>query len=103
MLFSTDGVTWTTLSASPTTTSLNGSIPMIDDGAHFYVGGTDGYHVAPLTGGALTLTAMASTPVTTAQGNSAALVSPGYMDQDATHHVIYSSNMDGGFWRYVTQ
>jgi hypothetical protein len=26
-----------------------------------------------------------------------------YLDYDASHHILYSSNFSGGFWRLVTQ
>jgi hypothetical protein len=39
-------------------------IPMIDDGTTFYVGGALGYYTAPGSSGGLTLTQIASTPVT---------------------------------------
>jgi hypothetical protein len=26
-----------------------------------------------------------------------------YLDYDAAHHILFSSNLDGGFWRFVTR
>ncbi len=102
VLWSTDGVTWTAIASSTGSTSANGSSPMVDDGKNFYVGGTASYYSAPLAPGALTLTAIASTPLTTLPKSPALQAPAAYVDQDSVHHVLYSSNMDGGFWRYVT-
>lgn len=101
ILWSTDGVTWTSIANSPSATSLNGSTPMVDDGQTFYLGGGNGYYSAPLGSGALALTMIASTPLTSvpATGEEAPAA---YLDLDTTHHVLYTSNLDGGFWRYVT-
>jgi hypothetical protein len=40
-----------------------------------------------------------STPMSKAIEESPAA----YLDYDAAHHLLYSSNLDGGFWRFVTQ
>jgi hypothetical protein len=101
VVWSSDGINWNMMPNSPSAASLNGSIPMIDDGKTFYVGGGDGYYTAPLAAGNLTFSKIDSTPLTSVpdnqQGSSANV---GY---DATHHIFYSSNQTGGFWRYIAQ
>jgi hypothetical protein len=103
ILWSADGIGWMTMANSPATSSLNGSIPMIDDGTTFYVGGALGYYTAPVSSGVLALTQIASTPVTSVPKSPVEVAPTAYMNYDAAHHVLYSSNLDGGFWRYVSQ
>ena len=96
--WSLDGISWMTIANSPGASSINGSTPLVDDGTTLFVAGGSGYYTAPLTAaGALTLTRISSTPVTAATSQAI----PAYLDYDAAHHVLYTSNLLGGFWRYV--
>jgi hypothetical protein len=104
VLTSLDGINWMHPTQIPASTSINGSTPMLDDGTTFYVGGGDGYYSGPLAAdGSLTLMKIASTPVTSVTTALPEQAPPAFMHYDSVKHIIYTSNMDGGFWRYVTQ
>ncbi len=100
---SADGISWLAMSGSPTATSINGSNPIVDDGQTLYVGGGNGYYTAPLGAGSLTFTKILSTPLTSVPASPAQEAPAGTLAYDSVHHVLYSANLDGGFWRYVTQ
>jgi hypothetical protein len=101
---SLDGINWMNESLVPSSTSINGSTPMLDDGTTFYVGGNQGYYSGPLAAnGSLSLTMISSTPVTSVTTQLPEEAPPAFMHYDSVKHIIYTSNMDGGFWRYVTQ
>jgi hypothetical protein len=97
------GVTWTAIPNSPNCTSVNGSTPMIDDGTTLYLGSKSAsYWKTPDSnpGGPFTMiSSTPSTPMSKAIVESAAA----YLDYDAAHHLLYSSNIDASFWRFVTQ
>jgi hypothetical protein len=76
---------------------------MIDDGQTLYLGGGNGYYTAPLAAGSLSFTKISSTPLTSVPAGPAEEAPAAYLDYDAVHHVLYTSNLDGGFWRYVTK
>jgi len=101
--YSTDGVSWMTMSNAPGAGSENGSTPMVAFGGIFYVGSGAGYYTAPLTAGSLTFTKISSTPITSVPTMPAEQAPAAYLDLDTVHHILYTSNLDGGFWRYVTQ
>jgi hypothetical protein len=101
--WSTDGVTWMTMSNSPGAGSENGSTPMIAVGGVFYLGSGDGYYTAPLVSGSLSFTKISSTPITSVPTTPVEQAPAAYLDYDSVHHILYTSNLDGGFWRYVTQ
>ena len=104
VIMSTDqGATWSTIANSPAPTSINGSTPMVDNGTTFFVGSSSAsYYTASDSSPGGPFTMISSTP-SKPQGSAAEESPAAYMDYDAAHHVIYSSNLDGGFWRYVTQ
>lgn len=104
--WSKDGITWTPWATSPSATSINGSTPMVDDGTTFYTGTgpltNATYWTAPLMSQSAAFTQISSTPGT--PQSSTAVESPiAWLQYDSAHHLLYSSNLDGGFWRYVTQ
>ena len=102
IILSTDqGTTWNAIANSPSAGSMNGSSPMVDDGTLLYFGDNGGYWTTPI-GGSPTITMIASTPVAPDAGGSP-LADVAYVAYDPAHHLLYSSNMDGGFWRYVAQ
>ena len=99
---STDGITWVD-AGTPNIGSYNGSTPLVDDGTTLYVGsstlpaagGTSYFWTAPLGGSPpLTFTLMAAPTPPMDYGAA-------YVDLDRARHVLYSSNMWGGFWRTV--
>jgi hypothetical protein len=100
VIWSTDmGTTWTPIANSPNAT---GSAPIVDDGTTLYVGtGGTTYWTTPDSspGGPFTMIASPPKPTGTAVEALGAI----YIDVDAAHHVLYSSNEDGGFLRYVAQ
>jgi hypothetical protein len=104
-LWSKDGINWTEITGSPGAASINGSTAMTDDGAWFYTVGGGAYFKAPLMAGVgdLTFTMISSTPITSVPQQPVEEAVPGYLDVDKVHHLLYTSNLDGGFWRYVTQ
>jgi len=98
------GVTWKAIANSPNSTSINGSTPMVDDGVTLYVGSnsatywTTANSLAP-AGPFKMITSSPSQAIGMLNQESPAA----YVDYEASHHLIYSSNLDTGFWRYVTQ
>jgi photosystem II stability/assembly factor-like uncharacterized protein len=104
VLWSKDlGLTWAVIPNSPNVTSINGSTPMTDDGTTLYVGSNSAnYFTTPDKSPGGPLTMISSTP--SIPQSSAAEESPAaYLDYDDAHHLVYSSNLDGGFWRLVTK
>jgi hypothetical protein len=97
------GLTWKAISNSPNSTSFNGSTPMVDDGTTLYVGSTSAtYWTTPNSATPGPFTMIASSPslaITTLTGGSPAA----YVDYEGAHHLLYSSNMVTGFWRFVTE
>jgi hypothetical protein len=97
------GVTWTAIPNSPATTSINGSTMMVDDGQELYVGSVSAtYWTTPDGSPSGPFTMISSTPSKPLSA-AAAELSAGYLDYDSAHHLLYSSNLDTGFWRFVTQ
>ena len=90
---SADGRTWSLLPGSP-----NGSyeLGLAVGGGHVFMGDRNGltYNVAsdvkPTTWTAL--------PKSPAGANEGAV----FLEYDDAHHVLYSSNFEGGTWRMVT-
>jgi hypothetical protein len=101
--WSLDGISWTEISNSPNTFSVNGSVTMADDGTTLYVGSpTATYWSTPDSMNPGSFTALASAlppPVSPNAGQPLC----GYLDIDSAHHLLYSSNQTDGLWRYVTQ
>jgi hypothetical protein len=95
--WSTDGISWQTIPNSPGGLSHNGSTNMVDDGTTFYGANGSAYYTAPLAAGALTFSKMASSAPLTSAGSTVA-----QLDYDKSHHILYSNNLSGGFWRVVT-
>jgi hypothetical protein len=95
IIWSSDlGSTWAVVANSPSAGSFNGSTPMVDDGTTLYVGSGSGpYWTTPDRAPPAAFTMLAFTPPMPAAS----------VYYDATHHLLYSSNQGGGFWRYVTQ
>ncbi len=85
--------------------SVNGSVYIAKNGT-YYSGGNSVIWSSDL---GVTWTAIPSSPNCTSINGSTPMSkaveeSPAaYLDYDAAHHLLYSSNLDGGFWRYVTQ
>jgi hypothetical protein len=75
---------------------------MLDDGHTFYVGGGDGYYTTQLGSDPLSFMKIDSTPLTSVPAMPVEEAPAAYLDYDKVHHVLYTSNLDGGFWRYVT-
>ncbi|MEO8155973.1 MAG: hypothetical protein ABI605_23150 [Rhizobacter sp.] len=100
VIHSVDGITWSTIPNSAVGGSLNGSTPMVDTGAILFTttngtGTQNPYWSAPTKtypNPAAPFTQM-STPSMVAGG--------AYMDYDPAFGIVYSSNMLGGFWRYI--
>jgi hypothetical protein len=106
--WSKDGVTWATIANSPNTNSINGSVTMVDDGKTFYVGGTwSTYSSAPDSTNPMEpagpFTTLSSTSTNPSKPLNSLIGSPlcGWVDLDSPHHLLYSSNLTDGFWRYV--
>jgi hypothetical protein len=96
------GLTWTAVPNSPGPPSVNGSTPMVDDGTTLYLGdGSAMYWTAPLASPGSAFASIASTPATPVNASTESPAA--YVDYDASHHLLYSSNLGGGFWRFVTQ
>lgn len=98
VITSKDGINWTTLSGSPSANVIAGSSTTIYTAQGACTTAATPSIVAPY----------ASAPVSdptawqTMQTPSMTYGS-GYMSYDEDHHILYSSNCLGGFWRVVTQ
>ncbi len=98
---SSDGINWVPAD-TPNIESFNGSTPMIDDGKTMFVGsstlpaagGTSYFWSAPLATSPLSYTLM---PAPTPPMDTGVA----YVAYDSARHILYASNMWGGFWRTV--
>jgi hypothetical protein len=101
--WSLDGVSWTTINNSPNTYSFNGSVTLADDGTTLYAGSAQGtYWSTPdsMSPGSFTMLSPAlPPPLSPTAGQDVC----GDLDVDSAHHLLYTSNKAGGFWRYVAQ
>jgi hypothetical protein len=89
VLQSTDGMAWNTLATSPSGAAIVG------DGMFLYTAGGNGAYSYASLSDPTTWTALPS-PGAMAQGG----FDLGY---DSDHHILYSSNALGGFWRIRTR
>jgi hypothetical protein len=101
--WSSDGVSWMDLSGSPNTWSVNGSNNIVDDGTTIFLGSVQStYWSMPESTTPGSFTMISSTPSTDVPSSVGTPVSA-WLDLESGHHLLYSSNLTGGFWRYVIQ
>jgi hypothetical protein len=101
--WSSDGVSWTPIPNAPSLYSFNGSSQIADDGTTLFVGSSQAtYWSTPDSTSPSSMTMIASTP-SMPQNSLVGQPICAYLDADSAHHLLYSSNMADGFWRYVTQ
>jgi photosystem II stability/assembly factor-like uncharacterized protein len=93
LMKSTDGRAWSFIAGSP-----NGSyeLGLAIGGGHVFIGDRNGltYDMAPDVN-PTTWTSLTKSPATANEGAV-------FMEYDEAHHVLYSSNFEGGLWRMVT-
>jgi photosystem II stability/assembly factor-like uncharacterized protein len=96
--YSTDlGVSWTLIPGSPSSTAVS------DDGTSLYASADNDhggmpFWVTPLSGvtGMSPMWTQMKTPTSVSVGTT-------MFSYDATHHLLYSANLDAGLWRLRTQ
>jgi hypothetical protein len=100
--WSVDGTSWKEIANSPNTYSYNGSVTLVDDGTTLFVGSAQGtYWSTPdsMTPGSFTM--LPALPASPDPHAGSPVCSD--LNMDAAHHLLYTSNKVGGFWRLVTQ
>lgn len=100
VLHSPDGITWSLIPNSPQGSSVNGSSEIVDDGTTLFSSITVATNTEPADG--WYFSAADSDPSTWTSMGGPVMASGGmYLAYDADHHLLYSSNLLGGFWRVV--
>ncbi len=102
MVHSTNGTAWQIVPNAPQMGGPNGGCSIVDDGTTLYVSmGLFAY--APPSKDWFWSTS-ASNPKTWVQMNNPAVVTgAGWLGYDRDHHLLYSSNSTGGFYRVVVK
>lgn len=102
MLHSTNGTDWSVVPNGPQAGGPNGGCSIVDDGTSLYVSMGLFAYSPPATNWFWTSTDKNPTTWTT-MNNPAVVTGAGWLGYDPDHHLLYSSNSTGGFYRVVVR